>query len=150
MNVSLLNTSSAASDRRLNLLLALSAIVAVCALIGAFVAIPKILSSADTTERIDRASAVQGCRALFRVEVDDANADLQASRAELDVLTNEGLEATARGDRAALAGIVGELMPAREAVTAAVVSLRATTDEYRRLVDLSREDEGAFLAECRR
>lgn len=152
--MNLLKTSDVGYDRRLNILVAISATVAILMLIGGLIAVPKILATDQTTEQINQANTIQACRALFRVEVDDANADLQAARAELDVLTNQGFEAVVRRDQEAFQQVAPEYPQARATVTAAVAALRAATAEYKRQVKLSGSkdmgDKQAFLDACRR
>lgn len=145
----MLQTSEPASDRRLNLLLGASVATALAIILIAVVAIPKILANASTTEAIQRGNELTACRAGFRVEVDDAAARLQSARARLDALTNEGLEATARNDDAALLDLVPLLAPARQDVTDGAARLERVTDRYRELVDLSRTGQDRFLRICR-
>lgn len=144
-----LSTSDPAADRRLNLLLAASIATALLMLVGGVIAVPKILSSASTTKAVARGNELTACRATARAEVDDAAARLQSARALLDTLTNQGLEAAARQDRAALRALVAELAPAREAVVAQAGQLDATTSHYKTVVALSRDDPTKFLNLCR-
>ena len=145
----ILETSERGTDRRLNLLLAASFLTAVIVIIGSLVAGPKILTSASTTNAIRRGNELTACRAGYRVELDDASSRLQAARARLDGLTNEGLEASVRRDSTALAGIVPKLAPARADVVEEAARLEQATDRYRELVELSRTDPAEFLAGCR-
>lgn len=143
-------TSEPGNDRRLNVLLAVSVAVAVAMVVGAFIFGPRILRSASTSdaEAIQRGNELTACRAVFRVEVDDAVAHLTAAKADLDVLTNEGLEASARGDKAKLAGLIGQLEPARMRVERLAKEVDSTTDDYKRLVTLSRDDPDRFIDAC--
>jgi hypothetical protein len=146
--VSILSTSPQASDRRLTILTVTSVVFAVAMVVGGIIGLPRIISSADTTAQLERANDLQSCRASFRTQVDDADALLAQARAELDVLTNAGLEASVRDDDAALLRIVAELQPARELVTTRSVELQAAVTTYQRRVALSRDDPKAFLREC--
>jgi hypothetical protein len=147
--MNLLETSDPANDRRLNALVAVSMITAVVVLLGALVFGPKILSNASTSKALERSSELSGCRAGYRVKIDDAVAHLQASKARLDTLTNRGLEASVRDDVSDLAEIVPLLGPARDEVQQYADELEVATELYSDRVTLSREDPGDFLKLCR-
>lgn len=137
------------ADRRLNLLVAVSFLTALAIITFAIVSIPKILSSASTTEALDHQNEVSACRASYRTTlVDDPMATLQVARARLDERTNAGLEAVARGDDDSLAALLDNLPALRDRVEQAAVALEDGTTAYRELVALSASDTEAFLVRC--
>jgi hypothetical protein len=147
--VNLLETSPRANDRRLNALVVVSVFLAVAVVIGALVLGPKIRSTASTSKALERSSELAGCRAGYRVKIDDAVAHLQASKARLDTLTNRGLEASVREDVTELTAIIPLLAPARDEVERFAAELEDATDLYSVRLTLSREKPGDFLKLCR-
>lgn len=144
----MLATTDPAADRRLNLLLGVSVLVAVGLLVFASVAIPNILSSASTTQAIRQGNELAACRAGFRSTIDDGTGRLHAARARLDRLTNEGLEALVLRDEGRIARIVRDLPPARDEVEARAADLESAHEHYGKLVELSRTNPEAFLELC--
>lgn len=138
------------ADRRLNLLVLVSFATAAAVLLFAIITIPKIISSASTTEALDRQNEISACRAVYRTTlVDDPMATLQVARARLDERTNAGLEAVARGNDEQLDALLDNLPELRDEVEAAAVELEQGTAEYRRQVAMSSTDPDGFLVACR-
>lgn len=145
----MLRPSPHPSDRRLNVLLAVAAVVAAAVLVLLLIAVPKILSSATSTNEIKRGNDIAGCRAGYRAQVDDAASRLQTSRARLDVATSEGLAAAVGDDDAALVAAVSKSGKARADVISDAAALADVTDRYSDLVRLSRDHTDRFLHLCR-
>lgn len=136
-------------DRRLNILLGLSAVVLVGILAFATLAVPAILSTDSTTEALDDQSDLQGCRATYRAElVDERMAVLFIAKARLDEATNLGLEAVVRDDDETLQEAASRFLALREGVDRAALSLEQGIESYRNLVTQSTEHPDQFLVGC--
>lgn len=138
------------SDRRLNIMLGISLVIAATLVVIAFVAVPKVLSSSSTVEAVKDGNEQASCRAQFRGQVDDATANLTAAKAELDVLTNRGLEASARQDHDTLTALLPQLEPARQKTVDLAERLKVATNRYQDLLKMSRTDPDQFIVLCHR
>ncbi len=148
MTVDLLAAPPKTNDRRLNALLVAAVVTALGLGIFAVVAVPRILANASTTQALADSDRIGGCRASFRVDVDDASARLAVAKARLDEATNRGLEAVLRGDDAAALELADSLPGLRENVETSALRVEEVTDSYSAAVSLSRSDRDAFLELC--
>jgi len=129
---------------------AIVTLVMVAALaVVAIVRLPSDLSTSRNAEEVRRANEIASCRSQWRSRVDDAVGRVLAAKSELDVLTNEGLQASVTGDDARLETLTGQAPAERDSVLAAVAELTKATDDYRAAVDRSVADPAGFLADCR-
>ncbi len=139
--------------RRTNVAAACAAVTLLLVLVLVAVAIvrlPSDLSTSRNAEEVRRGNEIASCRSQWRSRVDDAVGRVLAAKSELDVLTNEGLQASVTGDDARLEVLTGSAPAERDAVLAAVGELTKATDDYRAAVDRSVADPAGFLADCRR
>lgn len=146
-------------DRRITWVLVLSAVVVVLVGIGT----PAVISTSNTTQKVIEAADLQGCRSQANTKVTEARTEFDVARSERDtaathltVLTNEGLVAAVTGDDVTFERVLADVVDARAAVVraeqvvvAATGHLRDVSASYAAAVVQSREDPGAFLAECK-
>lgn len=144
--------------RRRRLSVALLIVIAILAALGALYA----SNGASTARDVARGNDLQACRALFRLELDDADraadaADALAETAEAAVsdLFVEGLAAAISDDQPAVEAVIeaspGARTAAREARARAERARLAVSDVsevYADRVALSRTDPDRFLADC--
>lgn len=144
------STRSGRVDKRLNILLIVTTAVTILTLCLLVITTPRIFSSASNSEEVKKGNEIAACRSHWRSYVDDAIGDVLAKKTELDVLTNEGLEASVSGDRAALLENTLKAPEKRDAVILAVNNLTTAIDDYRIAIEKSIDDPQAFVAECRK
>jgi hypothetical protein len=148
----MLNTTPAAENRRLNLLVAASFITAVALIVFALVFGPKIVSSASTTAALDRNTHIAGCRASYRTSlVDTPQARLLIAKARVDERTNRGLEAIAEGDDNGLTSILAgppTLADLRQELDDAAQAVDDGVRRYVQLVAESQANPDRFLDRC--
>lgn len=144
------STRSDRVDKGLNILLILTTVVTLLTLVLLVVTTPRIFSSANNSEEVRRGNEIAACRSQWRTRVDDAMSQVLAKKSELDILTNEGLQASVAKDNDALLATTLEAPEKRDAVMTAVNNLTTAIDDYRAAVDKSIDDSDAFLTECRK
>lgn len=141
---------STKQDRAVNVIGVLTLVVTIGVLILAAVSIPILLDTSNNADQVRRGNEIAACRAEIRSHVDLAIGAVLASKAELDLLTNRGFEASMRGDDAELALIVGQAPAARDEVVLSIDALNAAVDRYAEATTASVDDPDAFLASCDR
>lgn len=146
------------SDRRITLVLTLTAVVVLLVGLGT----PAVISTSNTTQKVVDGTNLNACRAQANAKVTDARTGFDVARSQRDTLAThltgdlvEGLVAAVTDDDARLEQIVVEIPKVRADVDAAeqrVVEatkhLRDVADDYAAAVVQSREDPAAFLDEC--
>lgn len=147
------------TDRRITIVLALSAILVVLVGIGT----PAVITTSNTTQQVVRSAELNACRSQAAAKVTEARTEFDVARADRDTVashltaaTNEGLAAAVTGDDTTFASILeevpvirAELIAAEEQVVATTRALRAASDLYRVQVIQSREDPDVFLRQCK-
>lgn len=122
------------TDRALNGVLAVVAVLTAGSVIMLMVALPAIFSSRNNTNAVLQGNEMAACRSLLAY-------DVNSSKAELDVLFGDGL-------RAAVLDRDGEVEALAERIPAASRKLRAALEAQRVGNELSRDNPEAFLLQC--
>lgn len=117
-------------------ILAVLTLLAVLAVL-VFVALsyPAIVDSRDAAQGVREQAAATACRAQYRADIDDASAAVAASSAQLDLLTNQALEAVLLGDVNALAALQESVHSARQTLAGSLVTLADANHRYREAID---------------
>lgn len=68
-------------DRRLNVMLAISTLIAVALVVGGLLAVPAIFEGRDNSDRVAESEQISSCRAVFSAKVTDLNAQIIATQA---------------------------------------------------------------------
>ncbi len=150
------------TDRALNGVLAVVAVLTAGSVIMLMVALPAIFSSSNNSDQVRRGNELTTCRADFVADVEDADGALSAAKARLLIADSDQLSLLPQGLAAALENpdeigpILDRSIGGQEAieaaqvdVLAAVESLFAANEARREANRRSREDPEGFLAECK-
>lgn len=121
-------------DLILNWVLAVVAILVLGSAVMLVVALPAIFSARNNTDEVKRGNEMAACRALLSYNVN-------AAKADLDIVFALGLQAAVAEDDDALQGQVGQI-PERAKV------LRDALEAQRVGNELSRDDPAEFLIRC--
>ena len=122
------------TDRALNGVLAVVAVLTAGSLIMLMVALPAIFSSRNNTNAVLQGNEMAACRSLLAY-------DVNSSKAELDVLFGDGLRAAVLDQDEEVEALAG-LIPAATAKVRAALELQRAGNE------LSRDNPEAFLLQC--
>lgn len=121
-------------DRRLNVMLAISTLIAIALVVGGLLAIPAIFAGRDNSDRVAQSEAISSCRAVYSSTVSDLNS-------QLTVLNIQGQIANALHDTPQLTKLIDT---AEQKVKAEKIAARI----FLRQVRLSKEHPEQFLKEC--
>lgn len=111
--------------------------------IGAgLITLPKIVSTQETTGRVQDGIDIQGCRSLY-------NADVVTAQTNALVVVLAGLKATATDDDGGLQDLITP-DPATNVTPydTTVRDIYVARDQYKRAVDLSNTDPEKFIHQC--
>jgi len=124
--------------------LILTAINVIIVIGAGLITLPKIVSTLETTGRVQDGIDIQGCRSLY-------NADVVTAQTNALVIALAGLKATVVDDDAGLQDLVTP--DPKTNITpydTTVQDIYEARDEYKRAVDMSNTDPVAFIEQCER
>jgi len=150
------------TDRALNGVLAVVAVLTAGSVIMLMVALPAIFSSSNNSDQVRRGNELTTCRADFVSNVDEADGQLSAAKARLLIADSDQLSLLPEGLAAALQDpdsvgpILAESIAGQEAIEAAQADVLEKVDELFAAVEARREanrrsrvEPEEFLAECK-
>lgn len=148
------------TDRRITIVLMLSAVVAVLVILGT----PAVINASSTVDEVVRGNQFDSCRSTAaakvtdkRTEFDIARSDRDSVRADADTLLLALSRAALFGEEDRLADLSAQidetdarLQEAQDRVDEADSALLDANDAYQAAIALSRQDPERFLANCRK
>lgn len=148
------------TDRRITIVLALCAVVAVLVILGT----PAVINASSTVDEVERGNELTGCRSAYSSTVTDKRTEFDIARSHrdtadtvVDITVLDLAQAAIFGDRARVRELEGQLpalrtkvAEANEVVIEADAALIKANEDYQAAVELSRSDPDRFIAACER
>jgi hypothetical protein len=130
------------------LLAVLTLIAVLIVLVFAVLSYPAIVDSRNASQAVEDQAALTACRGKYRADIDDAGLAVSAANSQLDLVTNEALEAILTNHSADLQALSDQVHMARDTLETSLTVLAARNHAYRDAVDQSQDDPQALLATC--